>query len=200
MSPDFDRALAVLAEGGVVAAATETLFGLLADTTSRAALDRLFELKPRSDKGTPVILPDRAAWAGLVRGVPEAAARLADAFWPGPLTLVLDAHPDVDPRLLLNGALGVRWPSPSPAATLAARLGRPLSATSANLTGQPPTALAGEVRRAFAEAVAGGSLFVLDDPAPGGPPSTVVVVRSNEIEVVREGAISTAELRRIVAF
>jgi L-threonylcarbamoyladenylate synthase len=200
MSSELDQALAVLAGGGVVAAATETLFGLLADIGSPRALDRLFQLKPRSDKGTPVILPHRRAWAGLVRDVPEAAARLADAFWPGPLTLVLEAHPDVDPRLVLHGALGARWPSPSPAATLAARLGRPLSATSANVTGQAPAASASEVRRAFVDARVGGSLFVVDDPAPGGPPSTVVVVRSNEIEIVREGAISTEELRRIVAF
>jgi len=197
---ELSRAVDVLAAGGVVAAATESLFGLLADATAASAIDHLEWVKPRADKGMPVLLPDRRAWDSLVLEIPDAARRLADAFWPGPLTIALEARSEVDRRLVLDGTIGVRWPADSPAAELARRLGRPLTATSANPSGAPPATTAEQVRRAFADAIAAGKLFVVDEPAPGGPPSTVVVVRSERVEVVREGAIPVDRLRHIVAF
>ena len=197
MSGDFDAALAVLARGGVVAAATETLFGLLADATSSDAVRRVAELKPRDDKAFPLILPTRASWQDVAGGIPEAARVLADELWPGPLTIAVQARPGLDARLVSDGTVAVRLPAASPAARLATRFGRPLTATSANPTGLPPTFDPAVVRGYFAAQISSGELFVLGDPAPGGAPSTVVVVRGSVVEVAREGAISGERVREV---
>src|SRR4051812_26813759 len=158
MPTDFDAALAQLAAGKVVAAATESYFGLLADIENRIAVEALFALKPRgADKGVPTILPSRAAWSALVAGeIPSLAQAFADAHWPGGLSIALPSAPHVSPRVALDGSLAVRLPGASPAAELARRFGRPLSATSANLPGAPPATRSGEVEVAFAGPVAQG--------------------------------------------
>jgi L-threonylcarbamoyladenylate synthase len=189
--------LAQLEQGGVVAAATESLFGLLVDATRADAIDRLFALKPRADKGMPLLLPFERAWSELVTEIPSAAERLARAFWPGPMTIALPARPDLDPRLVFQGTVAVRLPGSCPAAEIARRFGKPLTATSANPTGQAPTPFAAVVREAFSGAVGDGRLVVLDDAAPGGAPSTVVVVRGDQVEIVRAGAIERAEVERV---
>ncbi len=192
-------ALAQLHGGRVVAAATETFFGLLADATRGDAIERLYEVKPRTpDKGMPVLLPSRAAWGALVQEIPPLAARLADAFWPGPLTIALPAAAGVDPRLVLDGSIAVRLPAASPAAELARELGRPLSATSANQTGEPAPTSSRTVRASFADALADGRLVVVDGWAPGGAPSTVVVVAGDHARVVRAGAIETHRLEAVL--
>jgi L-threonylcarbamoyladenylate synthase len=197
MSTELAAALAMLERGGVVAAATESMFGLLADATRSDAIDRLLGAKARgAEKGMPLLLPARAAWRALVTEIPPVAERLADAFWPGPLTIALPASPGLDPRLLLDGTVAVRLPGPSPAAELARAFGRPLTATSANLSGEPATADVAVVERSFARAIAAGELALVPIAAPGGSVSTVVVVRDGVLQIVRVGAISTLELER----
>jgi len=193
-----NEALAALHSGRVVAAATETLFGLLADARRPDALDALFSMKPRgSEKGVPLLLPDRGAWELLVGEVPPLAARLADAFWPGPLSIALPARGGIDARLCVEGTLAVRLPGPSPAAELARLSGLVLTATSANPPGAPASSSAAEVRAAFASAVAERALLVVEGSAAGGAPSTLVVVRGASLRVVREGAIPATEVERL---
>ena len=97
MATDLDSALAQLAAGKVVAAATESYFGLLADIENPIAVEALFALKPRgADKGVPTILPSRSAWPALVAGtIPSLAQAFADAHWPGGLSIALPAAPSV---------------------------------------------------------------------------------------------------------
>jgi L-threonylcarbamoyladenylate synthase len=188
-----------LERGSVVAIATESFFGLLADAGRPDAVERLSSLKPRgADKGMPLVLPDRAAWNALVVEIPRAASVLADAFWPGGLSVALPAAPAVDPRLLLDGRVAVRVPGASPAAELVRAFGRPLTATSANLPGEPPATNAPAVERAFAEAVSGGMLTVWRDEAPGGFPSTMVVVDGNRARIAREGAVKRANVQKVL--
>jgi L-threonylcarbamoyladenylate synthase len=169
------------------------LFGLLADVTDRNAIDRLFSVKPRLG-GVAVILPNREAWAPLVTEIPAVAARLADRFWPGPLTIALPVASGVDPRLTVDGTIGVRLPGPSVAATLAARFGRPLTATSANRHGEPPATEARAVVDAFSAEIARGDLYVVAGSCRGGLPSTVVVVQNDCVFAAREGAISERDI------
>lgn len=199
MSADLQAALEQLAAGKVVAAATESFFGLLADIGNPAAIDALCALKPRgADKGMPVLLPTRAAWAELVAGeIPTLALAFADAFWPGGLSIALPASPSVSGRVSLGGSLAVRLPGSSPAAELARRFGRPLSATSANLPGAPPTVHSAAVLAAFPEATAQGLLWVLGGQSSGAAPSTVVTVGEAEYAVVREGSIASSALEEI---
>ena len=200
MSEEPDRAaLATLGRGGVVAAATETFFGLLTDATDRAAIDRLFVLKPRGhEKGVPLIVPSRAVWRTLVRDLPPLAERLAQAFWPGPLTIALPAAPGVDRRLLVEGTVAVRLPGESAAAALVLAHGGPLTATSANAPGDPPATDAEQVTRAFAPALARGDLHVTTGRALGGMPSTIVTVEGESFRVVRTGAVTLERIQAVL--
>jgi L-threonylcarbamoyladenylate synthase len=190
-------AVAGLRAGRVVAAATESFFGLLADASSQEALDVLATIKPRS-AGMALVIPDRSAWEPLVTSLPSLAHRLADAFWPGPLTIALPAAAGVDPRLVVDGTVGVRLPGPCPARDVCEALGGALTATSANPHGQPPPTRAEAVRSAFPSAIADGRLFVLDGECPGGLPSTVVVVHAATLVVAREGAVPRADIEAAV--
>ena len=199
MTSQLETALARLAAGKVVAAATESYFGLLADIANPNAVEALFALKPRgADKGVPTILPSRAAWPALVAGtIPKLAEAFADAFWPGGLSIALPAAANVAARVALDGSLAVRLPGASPAAELARRFGRSLSATSANLPGAPPARMSIEVETAFATAIAQGGLFVLAGESPGGAPSTVVLVSETAYAVARVGAVPQAALEAV---
>jgi len=199
MSTALDAALAQLARGGVVAAATESYFGLLADIANPIAVEALFALKPRgADKGVPTILPNPEAWPALVEGpIPELAAAFAAALWPGGLSLALPARASVSPRVALDGTLAVRVPGASPAAELVRRFGRALSATSANLPGAPPAVHSAAVEASFAQAIAQGVLLVVAGESPGGAPSTVVRVSEGEYAVARVGAVAISALEAI---
>jgi len=199
MTDPLAAALEQLASGGVVAVATESFFGLLADISKPDAVEALFALKPRgADKGVPVILPERGAWPALVAGaVPPLALAFADAFWPGGLSISLPAAERVAARVAQGGSLAVRVPGASPAAELARRYGRPLSATSANLPGAPPAVHSTEVVATFAQAIAQGALRVVAGASPGGAPSTVVSVSEEGYAVARVGAVTIAELDAI---
>jgi L-threonylcarbamoyladenylate synthase len=193
------EAVSVLRRGGVVAAATESSFGLLASGVSSAALDLLFQIKPRDPaRGVGVILPNVAAWVQLVAPPQPGLQRLADAFWPGPLTLVTEAALSVDSRLLVDGRIAARVPGPSPAAEIVAAFNGPLTATSANLTGEPPCISGEQVKRAFCGPLAADLLHLHPAEAPGGPPSTFVAFTGGELVVLRSGAISLSDLERAV--
>ncbi|HTM45083.1 MAG TPA: L-threonylcarbamoyladenylate synthase [Polyangiaceae bacterium] len=196
----MEAALAHLRQGGVVAAPTETFYGLLADATNPQAISALIALKPRDSlKGIGLILPSLSTWRETVTEVPDVAEALAEAFWPGPLTIALSPSANVDSRLIQEQRIAVRLGSPSPAATLAARLGRPVTATSANAPGQPPTGLATDVEAAFAEAIAQGALRVVPGSSPGGWPSTVVTVSGEEVNIARLGAIPAQAIEQAIA-
>ena len=199
MLSGLEDALVQLAAGKVVAAATESYFGFLADITNPIALEALFALKPRgTDKGVPIILPERAAWKALVEGqIPALAQAFATAFWPGGLSIALPASAAVLQGLALDGSAASRLPGPSPAAELARRFGRPLSATSANLPGAPPAVHSAAVQASFGDAITQGTLFVLTGESPGGAPSTVVRVSEVGYAVARSGRVAVSALDAI---
>jgi L-threonylcarbamoyladenylate synthase len=189
----------ILEQGGVVAIATESFFGLLADVANPKALDVLFSLKPRgADKSVGLILPWPDAWASLVVDVPMAAHALGAALWPGPLSIALPAAPSLDARLAPNGTIAVRDPGPCPARELARAFGRPLTATSANQPGAPPATRDEEVRAAFASGIADGTLTVVPGTSPGGEPSTLVAVEQGKVRLLRSGAVPVSALTGVL--
>ena len=187
--------VAALDEGRVIAAPTESSYGLLADIANPRALDNLLSLKPRgSSKGQPLIVPDARVWRSMVEGVPPEAEWLAARFWPGPLTLVLPARAELDHRITLDGTIAVRVPGASEAQRIVRALGRALTATSANAPGAPPALTAAEVTEQFPEASTDGRLLVTGSRAPGGAPSTLVRFEASNWTVLRTGAIGVGEL------
>jgi L-threonylcarbamoyladenylate synthase len=198
MTPgDLDRAVALLGQGRVVAAATETYFGLLADARSPEAIERVFALKERDEgKAVALLLPSRALWSSLVREIPPIAEHLANRFWPGPLTIALPARRGLDPRLLARGTIAVRLAGPSDASEIARAFGAPLTATSANVARGVPCKTTADVERCFADAGSAGDLVVVPGEAPGGAPSTLVSVEGGTVKILRAGQITEDEIRQ----
>lgn len=191
--------VAALERGLVVAVATESSFGLFADATRTEALDTLLRVKPRgAEKGIPVVLPDAAAWSVLVPEVPAAAHALADACWPGALSIALPARPGVDQRLTLEGSVAVRVAGESPAAVLARAFGKPLTATSANPPGAPPAMTDVEVMQALGPALDAGLLHVVPGTSPGGLPSTLLSIEGTRVRAVRSGRVPLARVREVL--
>ena len=187
------RAAGVLAEGGLVIIPTETLYGVAADHRNLKALERLARLKGREGhKPFPLILAHAAEVDTLAPGMPPQARELMAHFWPGPLTLVLAARDGLSPRLLsAQGGVGLRV-SPHPvAAGLARALGRAITATSANLAGQPPANRPQDLDPAL---LAGVDLVIDAGPTPGGPASTVLDCRAWPPRLLRPGVLSLARL------
>ena len=189
MLENLPALLEVLERGGVVACPTETFVGLLADATNPEAVERVAELKGRpAEAPIAVLLPAVSAVDQVATPLPEVADELARTHWPGPLTIVAKAKGGLSPWLVHEGKVGMRVPGPSPARELVVAFGRPLTATSANVTGEPPVesveALASELRERVDAEVAG--------IAPGGLPSTVVDVTATPFRVLRQGATRLA--------
>ena len=193
----LERAAAELLAGGIVAIPTETVYGL-AVSPSPEGLARLVEAKRRSaDKGI-ALLVDSIEQVKLLASVPLIAERLAQRFWPGALTLVLPQLPDVPlPELLTGGrsTIGVRLPDHAVPRALARRLG-PIAVSSANISGQPDATTATQVVLSLADEVA---LVIDDGPVRGGVPSTVVACTSEgQLEILRVGTITEADVRAAV--
>jgi len=185
----LDSAIEAIRLGEVIVYPTETFYGMGADALSPAALDRLFALKGR-EPGKPVALiaADAHSAFELAREISDAARRLADAFWPGPLTLVLPARDDLPAPLIgPDGGVGVRVSSHPIARALAAGLGRPITATSANLAGGQPARTLGEARDTFGAKV---KVYLEGGKLAASAPSTVVACDRNGWRVLRAGVIS----------
>lgn len=191
------QAVAHLEAGHVLGYPTETVYGLGSET-HEGALKALGRLKGR-DPGKPFLLvvADRemAEAQGLV--FTPAAAALAEAFWPGPLTLVLRDRDGRLPSLVRGpgGGVAVRWTSHGHLARLIRGLGRPISSTSANRPGQATFASAQAVQAGFREAVSTGTLLVLDSGSiPHATPSTLVDCTTAEPRILREGVIPRTDV------
>ena len=172
---------------------TDTFYGLGADPGNPVAVRRLFEIKGRQ-AGQPILLLIRDAsevrdWASEIN---PAAERLMKKFWPGPLTLVFKAKPDVMAELTgATATIGLRVPGNELTRQLLASLGTALTGTSANFSGRPSPRTAQEA----ADAIGGMVDLVLDGGrAEGGNPSSVVDVSADAPKVIREGVISSREI------
>jgi len=180
--------------GRIVAYPTDTLYGLAVDPTSRAAVDALFAAKRRpAERALPLIAADRAQVEAAVGPLTPMAARLADRAWPGPLTLVVPAPRALAPATGGLDTVGIRVPNQEVARAIARLTGRPITATSANISGEPATDDPDRV-----EASLGGAIEMLIDAGKtaGGPPSTIVDVTGASPRLVRAGAIAWDEVQR----
>lgn len=191
----LEEAKRAFKSGGVVAFPTETFYGLSVDPFNVDAIERLFSLKGRAETNpVSVIIADKEMLSRVAIDPPAIAFRLIERFWPGPLTLVLKAHPDIPPPLIANtGKIGVRVPGSAIARRLSEYLSSPITATSANPSGKRPPVEAKEVLAYF-----NGEIDVLIDGGklPGRLGSTVVDLTEGGFRIIREGEIASAEVER----
>ena len=197
-----------LRAGGLVILPTDTVYGIGCNAADAGAVERLLASKGRGRQmPPPVLVAGPADLTGVVAQVPEAARILMEAFWPGPLTLILDADAALTWDLgETSGTIAIRMPDHELALDLLRRSG-PLAVTSANPTGAPPATDAASARVAFpgrvrgVDAVGTEDILLLDGGATSGPvPSTIVTLAGAHAcspRILRKGVLSPADLERV---
>jgi tRNA threonylcarbamoyl adenosine modification protein (Sua5/YciO/YrdC/YwlC family) len=189
-------ATAAAGEGSLVVLPTDTVYGVAADAFDPAAVRRLLAAKGRGrEMPPPVLVSSRPTLDALAVGLSAEARALADAFWPGALTLICTQQPSLrwdlgDTRC----TVAVRMPGHGLALELLARTG-PLAVSSANRTGKPAAVTAAEAEQMLAESVA---VYLDGGVASGGVPSTIVDTTGEQPRVLRAGAVSIEQLREAV--
>ena len=215
---DLADARSAAAQGRLLVVPTDTVYGIGCNAADAAAVERLLAAKGRGRQmPPPVLVADPADLIGLVAQVPEAALALMEAFWPGALTLILEADETLTWDLgETGGTLAVRMPAHELTLNLLRRSG-PLAVTSANPTGAPPATDAAAARAAFPGRVrsvdelapdgeAAGAdwredILLLDGGATPGPvPSTIVTLagaHARAPRILRQGALALTDLERV---
>ena len=191
------EAVEVLRRGGVVALPTDTVYGIAVALDVAGGIERLFRVKRRPPDRGIMLLLGAAPQAGSIGVMGAAASALADACWPGGLTVVVPQRPDVPlPAALTGGTptVGLRVPDHDAPRALAAAVG-PLPTTSANVSGLPEARDAQEILVQLGDGV---DLILDGGAARGGPPSTVVDCTGDRPLVLRDGAIPVARLVAIL--
>lgn len=193
--PAIDAAVHAVSRGGLVVLPTDTVYGIGADAFTPPAVAALLAAKGRGRQmPPPVLMPDVRTLDGLATGVPAAVRDLAEAFWPGGLTIILAAQPSLAWDLgETHGTVALRVPDHPVALALLSRTG-PLAVSSANRTGQPSALEVGEARDQLGDSV---HVYLDGGRTPGGVASTIVDATGDALRVVREGAIGLDRLREV---
>ncbi|MEV0892761.1 L-threonylcarbamoyladenylate synthase [Promicromonospora sp. MEB111] len=193
--PAIDEAVNAISRGGLVVLPTDTVYGIAADAFDEVAVAALLAAKGRGRQmPPPVLVGDVATLDGLATDVPDEARKLVEAFWPGGFTVILHAQPSLQWDLGdTGGTVALRMPDHPAALALLKRTG-PLAVSSANKSGSPA---AQDVADAVSQLGASVAVYLDGGEAPGGVASTIVDATGPVLRVVREGAVSLAELRKI---
>ena len=188
--------IAILRQGGVVAFPTDTVYGLGAGANIPQAVERVYQVKERpANMALPLLLADISQINEVAESVPPIAWLLAKKFLPGALTMVLPKSKSVPDTITAgNKTVAIRIPDHPVPVALARGLGMPIVGTSANLSGQPSALTANDVYSQFGDKV---DLIIDGGKCRGGRESTIIDVTGKVPVILREGAISERELRRV---
>jgi len=192
------RAVEILAEGGIIVYPTETFYGLGADATNEKAIKKIFAVKGRDFKNPiSLIISKPEDIYPLVQDITESAEKLMAAFWPGALTIVFAASDKVSSMLTAGtGKIGLRISSHPIANAITQKLKRPLTATSANLSGVPECSMASDVISQIGNKIDA----ILDwGKTPGNKPSTIIDVTCNPPAILREGAVIRQAIEKYIS-
>jgi len=192
----IERAAAMVRRGGIVAIPTDALYTLVCDPLNLQAVGRIFSAKGRKEeRALPLLVSDMLMAEELAKEIPKRFYLLARHFWPGPLTIILEASSRVPLKVTGNtGRLAVRQAQSKVATALLERLAQPLISTSANISGQPTCASGIEVFGAM-----DGLLdLVLDGGHVTGAGATTVDVTEPYWRVIKEGAVPEKEIAEVL--
>ena len=195
-SIEIVRASAALGRGGLIAMPTDTLYALAADATDDNAVERIYRLKVR-ERGKPLpLFVASLSQALAIADFNQTARALAEAFWPGALTIVLPKQSTFKSRALAGSdSVALRVPNEAQALAILQKLGRPLTGTSANLSGGPDPVSAADVRRQLGDGV---DLILEAQTGSFGRSSTIVDCTGPEPRVLRQGAISAGDIEAVL--
>ena len=187
--------LKLLRAGELVAFPTDTVYGIGALAFNAAGATKIYVAKERSpDKALPILLADIEDFEKVAINIPETARKLAKAFLPGALTLILPKHPDIPDAVSSLETVGVRIPDHAFTRELLRAAG-PMAVTSANLSGHDSPSTAEAV---YAQLNGNLPLILDGGRTPGNIPSTVVDCTQKEIVILREGLISLGEIQAVL--
>ena len=183
----------ILKRGGVIAFPTQGLYGLGVDAFNASAVERVFDIKKRSsNKPLLVLVPDRDSISEVAADIPPAAIKLMDLFWPGRVTILLKALRGIPENLVAGtGKIGVRMSGHPLTKNLVSMFGRPITGTSANISGKPGCYRIEDFDQLLLEQL---DLVIDAGPLAGGKGSTVVDVTGALPVVIREGVIPKQEI------
>lgn len=182
---ELEKAAEIILRGGLVIYPTETFYALGANALNKEAVEKVFKVKKRSlSKPISVIIADRSWLKELVVEIPEVAIALIENFWPGALTIIFKANPKWPSNLTAGtGKVGIRLSSHPIAQKLVSWVNVPITATSANISGQAPPSNVKSISLNRINFIIGG------DSTPGDIPSTIIDVTSIPPLILREGTI-----------
>ena len=194
--PHLAEAAGLLGRGGLAVIPTDTVYGIAADAFTPSAVEALLAAKGRGRQmPPPVLIGDVRTLDGLAGEVPQSVRDLVAAFWPGPLTLILNAQPSLAWDLgETHGTVALRMPDDECALALLRRTG-PLAVSSANRTGSAAALTAADAAEQLGTAV---QLYLDGGPSQGAMASTIVDATGATLRIVREGALSAATLGAVV--
>lgn len=186
-----------LTRGCAIAIPTDTLYGLAADPFNLAAVDEIYRVKGRPETSAlPILVNSLEQALLLAREVPDSFLRLAEQFWPGALTLVVDASNRVPLKVTANTRrIALRWPKSEIVARLIQEFDGPITGTSANISGFPSCTSGEQVMKQL-----GARLPLILDAGEtkGNLASTIVELKDDAWRVGREGAIAAADIERVL--
>jgi tRNA threonylcarbamoyl adenosine modification protein (Sua5/YciO/YrdC/YwlC family) len=182
-----------LLHGEVVAIPTDTVYGLAADPFNLSAVEEIYRVKGRPDeRALPILVNSLDQAMLLAREVPRNFLRLAEEFWPGALTLVVDASHRLPLKVTANtGRIALRWPRNEVVGRLIEEFDGPLTGTSANVSGSPACT---DVEQVFGQLGDRLQLILDGGPTKSSSPSTILELRGDDWKILREGAISAKEI------
>lgn len=187
----------ILARGGLVAVPTETVYGLASDAFNEASVQANYDAKGRPEtKPLSVLVDDMAMAETVCKGIPLDSYKLAEAFWPGPLTMILKGYgalPAIVPAG--GGTQGVRCPDHPDTLAVIRTLGRPLACPSANLSGHPSPKSAGDVLSQLAGRIDG---VVDGGPCSVGVESTILDMTAEPYRILRQGGLSREAIEKVL--
>ncbi len=187
----LQRALEILQAGGLVAFPTDTVYGVGALAFDGKAVESIYRAKDRPiEKAIPILIGDVDDINKVASEVPLMTKKLAERFWPGPLTIVVPKHTDLPDSVSATNTVGVRVPDHIIARSVLRAAG-PMAVTSANISGKPSPSTAEEV---FAQLNSRIALILNGGKTPGGIPSTLVDCTGSKPIIVREGPIKLDEI------
>jgi L-threonylcarbamoyladenylate synthase len=183
--------------GEIVAIPTDTFYGIAADPFNLAAIDQIYRVKGRPEtRALPILVNSTSQAVSLARDVPYTFHKLAAKFWPGPLTLLVEASTAVPLKVTAHtGNVALRWPKSAIVNALIDLIQGPVTGTSGNISGQPACATAMDLLEQMGERLP----LILDaGETPGNLASTIVKLDGDDWAVMREGVITEQELRAVM--
>lgn len=184
----------LIRRGELVAIPTDTFYGIAADPFNLAAVDQIYRVKGRPEtRALPILVNSVAQAVSLALDVPYSFHKLAAKFWPGPLTLLVEASTGIPLKITADtGNVALRWPKSIFVCSLIDLVKGPITGTSGNISGQPACATAVDLFEQLGDRL---PLIIDAGETPGSLASTIVKLEGNEWTVMREGVISEEQIR-----